>query len=66
MTEEYAIIDDAGILHSGLLEEMNYAWDVMTNPHKHTQCAIKEWCSAGPIQGDLLFVNILKRFSNEG
>ena len=59
-TNEWIIMDKKGIIHSGDSQEMEYAYDVMTNPDEHSAEDIEllktEW------EGDLILAMIKHKY----
>lgn len=45
----WQIIDDKGVIHSGSEAEMNIAWDIMVN-HGDKENYIEEQCSHGEVE----------------
>lgn len=58
----YEIIDDNGTIHSGSLEEMEIAFDVMTQgTYKYSNEEVEKYSTTdGEWNGDLKLIQILK------
>lgn len=55
----FEIIDDKGVIHSGTQEEMEYAFDVMTQgTYKYSKKEVKKY-SVGEWNGDLKLIQVL-------
>lgn len=55
----FEIIDDKGVIHSGTQEEMEYAFDVMTQgTYKYSKKEVQNYTTTW--DGDLKLIQVLK------
>jgi len=55
---QYEIRDDKGVIHSGSEDEMDLAYDVLTNPEAYGEELRKKYCVEW--QGDLVLLKVIR------